>query len=184
MKIPTIDKLAQKDAERFAAAEMFYGEGAGTRRKLLDAELQSKHNMPGYYEAFIEAYADLDLNKFAKGAIKERQNIDRAAKASKNVRALKSGNVRGLSNGVFIVVGAAYLAHATGYDKKVEKEVRDFYTQVKARYKAKRASVTNIFDQPTAALQISSSEPIHSTRSTSNEFRNSISRRWVDQRCW
>ena len=35
-------KMAKKDAKRFAEAKMFYGETAGTKRKLLNAELNRK----------------------------------------------------------------------------------------------------------------------------------------------
>lgn len=139
MKTKVMEKLANQDAERWAAAEMFYGEGAGTRRKLLDAELQSKFSdTPGYYEAFLNAYNSLDMNKFAEKAIKERKAIDRAAKASQNFRAMKNGNMRGLTNGLFLLAGAAYLAHATGYDKKIEVEARKAWKQAKAQYNAWR----------------------------------------------
>ncbi len=48
-----INKLAATDAAKWARAEMFFGEGAGTRRKLLDADITHKSvNFPGYVEAF------------------------------------------------------------------------------------------------------------------------------------
>lgn len=140
MKQKVMQKLAQTDAERWAAAEMFYGEGAGNRRKLLNAELESKfESTPGFFEAFNAAYENLDMNKFAERAIKERKAIDRAAKASQNMRAIKNGNMRGLSTGVFIIAGAAYVAHATGYDKKIEAEAKKLWKQAKVEYKIRKA---------------------------------------------
>lgn len=120
-------KEAQRDAERMLAAEMAYGEGAGTRRKLLNAEINQKlvdNASTEYADLLNLAYEHLDQNKFAKAAIKERKNLDRAAKAGKNMRALKSGKLNNLSTGVFIVVGGAYIAHATGYDKVIKAEVK------------------------------------------------------------
>lgn len=134
-----LEKLAQVDAQRWAAAEMFYGEGAGTRRKLLDAELSTKLVDGDYENAFYNAYEALDKTKFAEMAIKERKNLDRAAKAGKNFRALKNGNINGLSSGIFIVVGAAYLAHTTGYDKKIEAEAKKWYGKARVEVKYRKA---------------------------------------------
>lgn len=124
-KMDKIHKLASKDAEVWAAAEMAYGEGAGTRRKLAIAEIDQKMaTMPGYMEAFNKAYEGLDMTKFAKGAIKERKAADRAIKASKNLRALKSGKINNLSTGIFLVVGGYIVAKQTGYDKVIAAEVK------------------------------------------------------------
>lgn len=143
MKTETLTKLAQKDAERWAAAEMFYGDGAGTRRKLLSAELDTKYNMPGYYEAFYEAYQKLDMNKFAENAIKERMKLDRAAKTGQNLRALKRGNLRGLSNGVFILATGYYVFYQTEAGVQVrlrtEIEARKYYRKAKAEIKFRKA---------------------------------------------
>jgi hypothetical protein len=104
MKQKALEAMAADDAKRWAAAEMFYGEGAGTRRKLLNAELGERFDDPVYNELFNNAYDKLDLNKFAQQAIKERKSIDRAAKAGRNFRAIKSGNLGNLSTGVFVVL--------------------------------------------------------------------------------
>lgn len=148
MKKITLEKMAEQDAERWAAAEMFYGEGAGTRRKLLDAELQTKLSDGDYENAFYNAYNSLNLDKFAERAIKERQKIDRAAKAGKNFNALKRGNLTGLSNGIFIVVGVAYVAHATGYDKKIEAKATELYRKAKVKVEARhrKGAVYNVFN--------------------------------------
>lgn len=139
MKSPTIDAMAAKDAERWAHAEMFYGEGAGTQRKLLNAELTPKYSMPGYYEAFSAAYDGLDLGKIAEQAIEKREKLDRASKVGQNFRAIKNGNIRGLSTGVYVLVGAAIIAHKTGYDKKIEAEAKKLYKKAKVEYKFRKA---------------------------------------------
>jgi hypothetical protein len=135
-----IDKLAQKDAETWTAAEMFYGEGAGTRRKLVGADVDHKiATMPGYLEAFEHAYAGINRTEFAERALRERKALDRAAKASQNLRAIKSGNLNNLTTGVAVVVGAAYLAHATGFDKKIEAEAKRMYKKAKVEFKFQKA---------------------------------------------
>lgn len=134
-----ISKLAKNDAERWLSAEMAYGEGAGTRRKLLGAEIDQNMNFPGYIEAFDAAYNALDKNVFAKKAIKERKALDRGLKTSKNIRAIKSGNVRGLSTGLYVVAIGAIVAHQTGYDKKIEAEAKKLYKKAKTEVKFRKA---------------------------------------------
>lgn len=134
-----LEKEAAKDAEKWMAAEMFYGEGAGTRRKLTWAEIQGKGmDDDGYIEAFEAAYAKLDMTKFAEMAVKERKSIDRAAKAGRNFRAIKSGNLNNLSTGVFLVVGTAFVLHQTGYDKVLEAKAKDLYKKAKVEVKFRR----------------------------------------------
>lgn len=159
-----IDKLAEKDAQRWLLAEMFYGEGADIRRRHLNAEFDSKFQMPGYADAFYKAYDLLDKNQFAQMAIKERKKLDRTAKAGKNLRALKSGNLTSLSNGVYYVAaGYVFFYHTDiGADirKKGEAEVKKGWTrakeaanQVKVSRKIRKAkaavfNVTNIHEPP------------------------------------
>lgn len=126
-----IEKIAAKDAARWLAAEMFYGEGAGTRRKLLQAELDSKYFTPGYYEAFVRAYEKLDMNKFAAEAIKERKRIDRSKMLSKNGRAILRGDNR---NAVVAVITIAIVAHQLGYDKKAIAKAQELRRKARAKY--------------------------------------------------
>lgn len=122
-----INKMAAADAARWAAAEMAYGEGAGTRRRLLDAELSSRWNIPGYMDAFEGAYDKLDMDKFAKAAIKERKLADTSNYVSKNVRALVRGDVRNVSPSLLVLVAGGYFAHKQGYDKVVLQRVKVEY---------------------------------------------------------
>lgn len=123
-----IDKLAAKDAAKWAYAEMFFGEGAGTRRKLLSAEIAHKvENISEYNEAFNKAYSKQNFANLAVKAAKERQHIDRSVKVSKNVRGLLGGNRQGLSTGVLILVTVAVVANQTGYDKVIIKQAKKYY---------------------------------------------------------
>lgn len=134
------EKMAQQDAHDWARAEMFFGDGAGVRRRHLEAQISEKMNdIPNYKEWFDFAYSRQNMAEHAIAAAKERQNIDRLAKADKNFRALKSGNLHNLSSGVFVVVGVAYLAHATGVDKQIKAEAKKLYKKAKTELKFRKA---------------------------------------------
>lgn len=137
-----LEKTAQKDAEKWLSAEMAYGEGAGTRRKLIGAEVESKMmDSQEYHDIFWQAYNALDKNKFAQAAVKERKAADRAIKTSKNIRAFKSGKLNNLSTGVFIIVGGYIVAKQTGYDKKIEAKAKALYKQAKIEVKVQKAKM-------------------------------------------
>lgn len=142
MKQKVLEKMAAKDAYDYGVAQMFFGEGAGTRRKLLDAVIGDKiRDIPGYEMAFEVAFSHLNQTELAEVAIKQRKNLDRAAKASRNFRALKSGNFNNLTTGVFVVVGVAIIAHQTGYDKKIEAEAKKLYRRAKVEYTVRKEGV-------------------------------------------
>ena len=72
-------RLASHDARRYADAKMFYGKTAGTRRKLLKAELdRKKARVPGYEDAFNKALETVDYARSAKKAVLERKTKDAA----------------------------------------------------------------------------------------------------------
>lgn len=141
--IKNLEKMASKDAHEWARAEMFFGEGAGIRRRHLDAEINEKMStIPGYIDFYNKAYASQDMVKHAEAALRERKNIDRAAKAGKNLRAIQTGNLHNLSTGVFIAVGVVFVAHQTGYDKKVQAEATRLYRKAKAEIAVRRHRTT------------------------------------------
>jgi len=141
-----LEKMAQQDAEMYAAAEMAYGTGAGTRRKLAYAEIEGRYKIPGYYEAFASAYDNLDMDKFAKAAIKERKHLDRVDAVGRNVRALHSGNTRSMTTGVAVVFIVATYAHKTGLDKPIIDEAKVQISRVKAQLadRKRRREVHNV----------------------------------------
>lgn len=131
-----LEKMAAKDAYDYGVAQMFFGEGAGTRRKLLDAVIGDKiRDIPGYEMAFENAASRLNQTELAEIAIKERKNIDRAAKAGQNFRAIKNGNLNNMTTGIFIIAGVVMVAHQTGYDKVVEAKAKDLYKNAKTEIK-------------------------------------------------
>jgi len=72
-----VRKEAQKDAYEFARALMFYGEGAGTRRKLIRASIDYKFStIPGYAQAYQDAFHKQDMDAHVNAARKERHRKD------------------------------------------------------------------------------------------------------------
>ena len=67
------NREARKDAQEFARAKMFYGEGAGTRRKLIKAKVEGKSKKdPNYKKAFDQHLSNQDMSKHAEKARGER----------------------------------------------------------------------------------------------------------------
>ena len=115
----SVIKDAAKDAAEYAAAKMSYGEGAGTRRKLIESAVQYKADrIPGYYQAFESALANQDITKHIKNAKRSRKTKDIGAVTSRNVKAIARGDRSSMSTPVLVGVVALAIAHQTGYDKK------------------------------------------------------------------
>lgn len=115
------NRQAKKDAAEFTKAKMFYGEGAGTRRKLIKAKVEAatKKN-PDYKKAFDHYVANTDLGKRASQAKRTRKRKDitgGTAKTARGVNRYVNGGFGSVSL-ASAVVGAGYLyAKQTGTDQ-------------------------------------------------------------------
>jgi len=137
-----IKKMANKDAFNWARAEMFFGEGAGTRRKLLNAEISDKaHSIPGYRELFEKAYYKQNMADHAIKAAKERARLDHVSYLGKNVKALLTGRVQNMSPSFIVIVGAGIVLHQTGYDKVLWAKGKKFYLDSKEALRQERAKI-------------------------------------------
>lgn len=115
-----VTKDAAKDAAEFAAASMAYGEGAGTRRKLIQSAVEYKTmRIPGYGNAFSAASNSQDITKHIRSAKRSRTTKDIGAVTSRNVKALARGDKNGMSTPIIVAVVVAGVMHKTGYDKTV-----------------------------------------------------------------
>lgn len=85
-----VDKEARKDAKRWVDAKQYYGEGAGTRRKLLKGELSKKMGDPEYKSAFDRHVKDGDYAGATRRAVRERHSRDTAAKAKRVTKKILS----------------------------------------------------------------------------------------------
>lgn len=82
-----LQKEASKDAKRYADAKMYYGEGAGTRRKLLKAELDKKRKSSQEYSKYLDdAINNADYYKSAKKAKAERTARDTASTVKRTTK--------------------------------------------------------------------------------------------------
>lgn len=65
-------RMAKKDAKEYAQAKMYYGEGAGTRRKLIKNTVeQRKKDRPGYEKEFNKRLESTNWDKTVKQKARE-----------------------------------------------------------------------------------------------------------------
>lgn len=132
---PRTNREARKDADEFAKAKLFYGEGAGTRRKLIKATVEAKSSRdPEYKKAFDHHLGNQDLAKRASQARGERKRTDTRNSAAKNVRSIHrilTGGMGNVTVAATVIVGAYGAAKATGVDKKVAAAAKQGYTAAK-----------------------------------------------------
>lgn len=128
----SIKSEARKDAAEYARAQMYYGEGAGTRRKLINTIVDHKSmNIPGYYDAFNDALMEQDMTEHAKKAKRERKHKDVSKRVDRNVRGLATGNKSSMTTDVMIAASVVYFAHQVGWDKEIWKYSKKKVAQVK-----------------------------------------------------
>ena len=102
-----VDKMAKKDSKRYAEAKMFYGETAGTKRKLLKAEVnQKRKKIDGYSDAFDRHVSSADYGKAATKATKQRKKMDRKKYSKQTVK-----KVFNITGPISIAAGAALYHH-------------------------------------------------------------------------
>jgi hypothetical protein len=72
-----VDREASKDAREFARAQMFFGQGAGTRRKLIKNSVENKMKRdPNYRKAFEHHLSRQDMSQHVSKAKSERRRKD------------------------------------------------------------------------------------------------------------
>jgi len=105
---------AHADAKEFARAKMFYGEGAGTRRKLIKAKVEAnKRRDPTYAAAFDHHLARQDMSKHADKARSERGRKNAAATTKKTGGAIArrlTGEMG--TTAAFVALAAAGVAYS------------------------------------------------------------------------
>lgn len=143
-----IEREARRDAREFARAQMFYGEGAGVRRKLITAKVEGKvAQSEAYGRAFHSELARQDMAEHAAKARREREFKDKSQSLNKNVRGLASGNYQNVNTSILVIAAIAYFSHQTGLDKKVYEKGRAVADKIKTRvrsHKAKKGKIFNI----------------------------------------
>lgn len=120
--------LAKKDAKRHADAKMFYGETAGTRRKLLKADINKKKSMiPDYEKAFDHHLANVDMAKSARKAVSERTRIDTVRKGRSLVK-----QILGVTGSLTVGIATmAYYANKQRVDSFVMNNVANIISKLR-----------------------------------------------------
>ena len=132
-------RAAKKDATEFAKAKMFYGEGAGTRRKLIKAQVESRSKDAQYKAAFDHYFAQQDLGKRAAQAKGERRRKDATNTVTKTGRGLinfANGNPQAASALAVSIATIGIAAHHAGVDKMLFNVGKTAYNTVVTEAKA------------------------------------------------
>lgn len=135
-----VDREAAKDAKESARAKMYYGQGAGTRRKLINKSVEAKKARdPNYAKAFDHHLAKQDLSTHATKAKSERKRTDRKDTVKKGLGQIarsRTGEMGTKAAFTAIAVGgAAYLRSPRGQAmmRKTSANVKIFLNSGKAK---------------------------------------------------
>ena len=131
------NRAAKKDAKEHAKAKMFYGEGAGTRRKLIKAKVNSRSKDPNYKKAFDYHSENQDMGKRAEQARRQRHRKDVANTTAKTARGIKN---LAMKTGAPVTLTAA-AGYAAYQNPKVRSTVNN--AGKKAYSAIKRAKLTH-----------------------------------------
>lgn len=140
-----IQKEARRDAREYARAQMYYGEGAGTRRKLITNSVAAKvERKSGYHEAFTQELARQDMAEHAAAARKERRRKDVSTSVEKNARGVISGNYQSVNAGLVVIGVLGYFAHKTGFDQKVYDAGKTRINSFRAKRAQRAHNITSL----------------------------------------
>jgi hypothetical protein len=134
------DREAKKDAQETARAQMYYGQGAGTRRKLINKSVEAKKTRdPKYAKAFDNHMSKQDMSTHASKARKERSSTDRKIKNKQRAGAVarkftgEMGTQAAFTAAA--LAGAAYMS-----SPKARSFVKQSYKSAEAVVKQKRGA--------------------------------------------
>lgn len=133
----SVNRDASKDAKEFARAKAFYGEGAGTRRKLIKGTVEGKSKRdPNYKKAFDHHLGLQDSSKHVDKARSERarKNVKNSTlKTARGIRHVLNGNAQYASLAAAVLVGGAMYAKKSGIDQVVIKAGKKAYRDIRGR---------------------------------------------------
>lgn len=132
----SLKSQAEKDAREWTQAKLAYGEGAGTRRKLINETVAYKmQNIAGYEDAFSEAADRQDVASMAKNAKRDARRKNLNQTVVRNTKALATGKYENVNTALLIVGGAAVVLHKTGYDKVVIEKAKAKVKDIRRRFR-------------------------------------------------
>lgn len=125
---------AKKDAKEYARAKMYYGEGAGTRRKLINAKVNQRSKDSAYKEEFDRYLAKQDMADHAAKARTERKARDTANAVKKTTKGVINAAVGNTAYAGATAIAIYMGLHYTGLDKKAadygQKVARDIMNKI------------------------------------------------------
>lgn len=132
-----VNRMAAKDAKEHAQAKMYYGEGAGIRRRQIKGVVDSRSKAdPTYKKAFDHHVANQDLAKASSKAHSKRKRTDivkGTTKTAKGINHIINGNPQYASAAAALLVGGALAIHKSGIDKVVFEKGKTMYKDAKSR---------------------------------------------------
>ena len=126
------DKLAKKDAKEFARAKMFYGEGAGNRRKLIKNTVEQRRKENSYYsEAFDRYLSEQDMSAHASAAKKERAVRSTGKTITKTGRGLVNAALGNIGRASAAAASIYMVAHYTGIDQQIGQYMSEALSSIR-----------------------------------------------------
>lgn len=110
---------ARKDAKEFARAKMYYGEGAGIRRKLIKATVAEKSKSSVYADEFEKSLASQNMADHAVKAKRERRVNDAKNTAGKWGRGIVNIATGNPGRAAASVIATYSFLKVTGMDKVI-----------------------------------------------------------------
>ena len=130
-----VRREAKRDANKFAKAKMYYGEGAGTQRKLIKATVESKRKKDSQYGEAFDYYMDnQNMATRAQQARTKRRTTDATNSVRKTARGIGhiiNGNSMYASAAAATIYGAAKF---TGADKAAKTAYNTVAKKVATEY--------------------------------------------------
>ena len=125
---------AKKDAEEYARAKAYYGEGAGNRRKQIRNRISERMKDPDYKKEFDTNMKNQDMSKHQQAANRERKWEDTKNAAAKTARGIKN-ILLGVGTASVTALGLVGLAKATGADKKIAEWGKQTLSKIGGMFK-------------------------------------------------
>lgn len=128
-----VNKLAARDAAEYARAQVFYGNGAGTRRNLIEYTVRGNMDRyPGYAEAFDKALDAQDWASHTAAAVRERRRLDLGKTLKRNTRGVLNRNVRQMTTVVAVGFVTWGILKELELDEPIKQEAKRRYQKAKA----------------------------------------------------
>lgn len=129
------NRKARKDAKEYTQAKMFYGDGAGNRRKLIKNKVESNSKKDSNYKKAFDFHVEkTDMGKRVSQATRKRKVEDVKSGTGKTFRGVVNtikGNPRNASAVATVVATAGFAAYKAGAHEHIAKFAKDGYGKVK-----------------------------------------------------